>query len=49
LEILPRIDESLKHLARVCETIVPREEWERVKEMHDERLKSFRESPPIID
>jgi hypothetical protein len=38
LEILPRIDESLKYLARVCATIVPRDEWEMNNRRLDERI-----------
>ncbi|HEX3682224.1 MAG TPA: hypothetical protein VHU83_06745 [Bryobacteraceae bacterium] len=36
LEILPRIDESLKHLSLVCEKIVPRDEVDaRFKALED--------------
>jgi hypothetical protein len=38
LEILPRIDESLKYLARVCATIVPRDEWDLNNRRIDDRL-----------
>jgi uncharacterized protein with von Willebrand factor type A (vWA) domain len=39
LEILTRIDESLNNLARVCEKIVPREEWDLNNRHMDERLR----------
>jgi hypothetical protein len=38
LDILPRLDETMRNLTRVCETIVPRPEWELANRLHEERM-----------
>ena len=38
LDILPRLDETMRNLTRVCETIVPRPEWELNNRLQEERM-----------
>jgi hypothetical protein len=38
LDILPRLDETMRNLTRVCETIVPRPEWETVNRLQEARM-----------
>ena len=46
LDILPRLDETMRNLTRVCETIVPRNEWETVTRLQNARMDRIERSAP---
>lgn len=38
VDILPRLEETLRNLVEVCRTIVPRPEWENVQRLNEQRM-----------
>jgi hypothetical protein len=48
LEILPRIEESMANLARVCATIVPRGEWELSNKSVGERMQRIEHESSVL-
>ena len=46
LDILPRLDETMRNLTRVCETIVPRPEWELNNRLQGQRMDRIERMDP---